>query len=353
MDNKTPLYDTHVNLNGKMVSFAGWLLPIQYSGIIAEHTAARQTAGIFDVSHMGELRLTGTDCLQFLNYLLPNDFTDMSEGRVRYSPMCYSDGGTVDDLLVYKFTDKEYVLVVNASNKDKDYEWIKSQIRGDVCIDDESDFTGQIALQGPKSKDIMQKIGCELPEKYYSFVSAEVGGQPVIISRTGYTGEFGYEIYCAAPSTPLIYDILYKAGQEFGLLACGLGCRDTLRLEAAMPLYGHELSPDISPVDCGLGFAIKTNKECDFIGKQALAKPAAKKRIGLELVGRGIARDGAQVYSGDEIIGTVTSGTFSPTLKKAIAMAYVPTDFDGEELYVDIRGGKVAAKVTPLPFYKR
>lgn len=360
MEKKTPLYDRHEALGGKIVPFAGYLLPVQYpTGVIAEHMAVRTAAGLFDVSHMGELVFTGPDALQNLNHMLTNDFTGMADGQVRYSPMCNDAGGCVDDLIVYKVREETYLVVVNAANKDKDAAWMAEHLTGACRMEDISETVAQVALQGPKSKEILLRLVGEedLPRKYYSFVPAVmVGGIRCLISRTGYTGEFGYELYCAAGEGPALWDLLLETGKEAGLIPCGLGARDTLRLEAAMPLYGHELTDDIGPLEAGLDFAIKLGKE-DFIGKAGLESrlPLAKVRVGLEVTGRGIVREHQDIYIGDRMAGQTTSGTHAPFLGKAIAMAYLsPEDaVEGAQVEVDVRGRRVACKVVPLPFYKR
>ena len=360
MEKKTPLYDRHVALGGKIVPFAGYLLPVQYpTGVIAEHMAVRTAAGLFDVSHMGELVFTGPDALQNLNHLLTNDFTSMTDGQVRYSPMCNDAGGCVDDLIVYKVHEGAYLVVVNAANKDKDAAWMGERLSGDCKLEDISDTVAQLALQGPSSKEILLRLVGEeeLPKKYYSFIpQITVGGIPCLVSRTGYTGSFGYELYCAAKDGPALWDLLLETGKDLGLIPCGLGARDTLRLEAAMPLYGHELTDDIGPLEAGLDFAVKLNKD-DFIGKAGLEGrlPLTRTRVGLEVTGRGIVREHQDIYIGDRLAGQTTSGTHAPFLGKAIAMAYLsPADAaEGTQVEVDVRGRRVACKVVPLPFYKR
>lgn len=354
MEKITALYEKHLEAGGKMVPFAGYLLPVQYdSGIRAEHEKVRTCAGLFDVSHMGEFILEGSDALTNLNRLMTNDYTDLKDGYARYSPMCDEGGGTVDDIIVYKLAGGKYFIVVNAANKDKDAEWIIAHLSGDARLNDISDDMAQIALQGPASAAIMDKLSGILPKRYYTFVEkAFIGDIPCMISKTGYTGEMGYEIYCQNEYAPLLWRAIMEAGEAFGVAPCGLGARDTLRLEAAMPLYGHELSQDITPQEAGLSAFIKTDKP-DFIGKEALSKPRARKRIGLKLLERGIAREGAKVKRSGEEIGFVTSGTMSPTLGEAIAMALVPADFDGYELAVEVRGKGIKAQVVELPFYKK
>lgn len=360
MERKTPLYDRHQALGGKIVPFAGYLLPVQYpTGVIAEHMAVRTAAGLFDVSHMGELMFTGPDALANLNHMLTNDFTGMYDGQVRYSPMCNDQGGCVDDLIVYKVHDTAYLVVVNASNKDKDADWMRAHLTGDCAMEDISDTVAQVALQGPKSKEIALRLLDEavLPKKYYSFTrDVDLKGIRCIVSRTGYTGEFGYEIYCANADAGRLWDLLLDTGRDLGLIPCGLGARDTLRLEAAMPLYGHELDDVITPLEAGLDFAVKLGKE-GFIGKAAMeAKgPVCVKRVGLEVTGRGIVREHQDIYIGPRLVGKTTSGTHAPFLGKAIAMAYLPLAdaAAGTEVEVDVRGRRIPAKVIDLPFYKR
>ena len=274
MEQKTPLYAKHAAAGGKIVPFAGYLLPVQYpTGVIAEHMAVRTAAGLFDVSHMGELVFTGPDALRNLNHLLTNDFSGMYDGQVRYSPMCNDQGGCVDDLIVYKVHDTAYLVVVNAANKDKDAGWMREHLFGACEMEDISGRVAQVALQGPKSKQILLRLLDEsvLPPKYYSFVQdVDLRGIRCLISRTGYTGEFGYELYCVSADAEGLWDLLLEAGADLGLIPCGLGARDTLRLEAAMPLYGHELNDVITPLEAGLDFAVKMGKE-DFIGKNAIA----------------------------------------------------------------------------------
>ena len=360
MEKKTPLYDNHVALGGKIVPFGGYLLPVQYeTGVIKEHMAVRTEAGLFDVSHMGELMLTGPDALKNVQKVTTNDFSGMYDGQVRYSPMCNEQGGVVDDILVYKVHDEAYLLVVNASNKDKDAAWIASHVFGDVKFEDISESVAQVALQGPNAVPILASLVKEeeIPTKYYSFVKeADVKGIKCLISRTGYTGELGYELYCAAADGPKLWDLLLEAGKEYGLIPCGLGARDTLRLEAAMPLYGHEMDDTVSPLETDLGFFVKLDKE-DFIGKDALlaAGEPNRCRIGLKVTGRGIAREHCPVYVGDKQIGMTTSGTHCPFIGLPVAMALVETGYGeiGTEVEIEIRGRKVTAEVIAIPFYKR
>ena len=286
MEKKTPLYDCHVAANGKIVPFGGYLLPVQYeTGVIKEHMAVRTACGLFDVSHMGEIVLTGPDALKNVQMVTTNDCSGMYDGQVRYSPMCNEQGGVVDDILVYKVNDNAYLLVVNASNKDKDAAWISSHLSGDVKFEDISESVAQVALQGPNAVPMLASLVADeqIPKKYYSFVQeADVKGIKCLISRTGYTGELGYELYCAAEDGPKLWDLLLETGKEFDMIPCGLGARDTLRLEAAMPLYGHEMDDTVTPLETDLGFFVKLDKE-DFIGKDALvaAGEPSRCRVGL------------------------------------------------------------------------
>lgn len=360
MELKTPLYESHLTLKGKMVPFAGYLLPVQYpAGVIAEHMAVRTKAGLFDVSHMGEVLITGPDALKNINHLFTNDFTNMKNGQVRYSPMCYEDGGVVDDLIVYKYNDEKYFIVVNAANRHKDVEWMKSHLKGDVTFQDISDEMAQLALQGPLSHEILIKLADEsaLPGKYYTFVEeVTAGGVKCLISCTGYTGESGYELYCAPEDGVKLWDALLEAGAPLGLMPCGLGARDTLRLEASMPLYGHEMDETITPLEAGLDFSVKMQKE-NFIGKAGIEKrlPIARKRIGLKVTGRGIVRENCPVFLGEKQIGVTTSGTHCPYLGYPVAMAMTEAVYTeiGTLVEVDVRGRRVAAEICPLPFYKK
>ena len=360
MELKTPLYEEHVKAGGKMVPFAGYSLPVQYpTGVIKEHMAVRTQAGLFDVSHMGEILCTGEDAKANLQMLLTNDYTKIKEGQAKYSPMCNEHGGTVDDLIVYKKGDEDYFIVVNAANKDKDYQWMLDHQFGEVTFTDVSDQYAQLALQGPKAMEILRKLAPEenIPKKYYHAVfDTEAAGIPCIISKTGYTGEDGVEIYLDSARAQEMWDALLEAGKEEGLIPCGLGARDTLRMEAAMPLYGHEMDEQVTPLEAGLGFAVKMTKE-DFIGKKALEEKGepARKRIGLKVTGRGIIREHQDVYLGDRLIGHTTSGTHCPYLGCPVAMALVDADCTepGTKVEADVRGRRVEAQIVPLPFYKR
>ncbi|HHT86601.1 MAG TPA: glycine cleavage system aminomethyltransferase GcvT [Clostridiales bacterium] len=354
---KTPLYDTHVKLGGKMVDFGGWALPVQYSSILEEHKAVRERAGLFDVSHMGEIFVEGKDAFSFLQHMVTNDLTSMTENRCRYSPMCYENGGTVDDILVYKFSDTRYLLVVNASNTDKDYEWLVKNSAGfDVKLENQSASWAQLALQGPKFMEVLNKLNVEgeIPAKNYTFnPEIKLNSVPCLVSRTGYTGEDGVEIYCKAEYGERIHEMLMEAGKDIGMLPCGLGARDTLRFEASMPLYGHEITADITPKEAGLGFAIKLNKE-EFIGKEALMEEPKRVRIGLKLIDKGIAREHYDVYVGDKLVGFTTSGGIAPTVGGNLAMALVCTCVKDEQIFeIEVRNKRLKAEKVALPFYKR
>ena len=357
---KTPLYESHVRWGGKIVEFGGFLLPVQYgSGVIKEHMAVRTAAGLFDVSHMGEFTLKGPDSVANLNNLLTNDYTVMRDGQARYSPMCNESGGTVDDLIVYKVRDDDYFIVVNAANRAKDFEWMSSHLKGDAVLENVSDRYAQIAIQGPKAPGIIAKLTAaeDIPEKNYTAKwDVPVGGISCILSRTGYTGEDGFELYLDAEKAADMWELLLETGKEEGLIPCGLGARDTLRLEASMPLYGHELSDTISPAEAGLKPFIKMDKP-DFIGKSGQRAPEEleRKRVGLKVSGKGIIREHQDLYIGDQKVGITTSGTHCPYLGYPAAMAYVRADIaeTGTALEADVRGRRVAAEIVDLPFYKR
>ena len=360
MELKTPLYDIHVAEGGKIVPFAGYLLPVQYAaGVVAEHMAVRTKAGLFDVSHMGEITFKGKGALASLNHILTNDFTNMRPGRVRYSVMCNEQGGCVDDVLVYKFADEDYLVVVNASNRHKDFAHMRQNVLEDTEIADISDSVAQLALQGPASLAIMGKLLPEsaLPKGYYTAVrNVCLEGMELMITRTGYTGEDGFEIYTARENAEKLWRLLREAGAEYGLIPCGLGARDTLRLEAAMPLYGHEMDEDITPLEAGLDFGVKLGKS-EFTGRDALiAKGRPRRvRVGLDVTGRGIIREHQDVYIGDKLIGHTTSGTHCPYLGKAAAMALIDAEYalSGTKVEADVRGRRVEAQIVPLPFYTR
>lgn len=361
VDLKTPLYDTHVASGGKMVPFAGYLLPVTYKGtsLMIEHQAVREQAGLFDVSHMGSLVITGKDALSNLQRLLTNDFTTMANGQVRYTLMLNQQGGVIDDFIVYKYNDQKFLLVVNAANRLTDGQWIASHLTGDCQMSDESDETAILALQGPKATEILKQLMAEedIPSKYYRFnENVTLGEQQVMISQTGYTGELGYELYVNSVDAVNLWQQLLQAGETAGLIPCGLGARDTLRLEAGMPLYGHEMTTEISPLETGLSFAVKMAKD-DFIGKEALIDQGEPqiKRVGLKVTGKGIVREEAKIYADGKEVGTSTSGTHSPTLGYPIAMALIEKEFAelGTALEAEVRGRRIPVEVVSSNFYKK
>jgi len=364
MEKKTPLYNWHESNGGKIVPFGGYLLPVQFeTGVIAEHCAVREKAGLFDVSHMGEFIISGAGAFNAIQRLFTNDFTSMTIGRVRYTTMCNENGGILDDLVVYKMDEQRYMLVVNASNREKDSAWIRKNLNngnGGASFEDLSDSYGQIALQGPASVSILASLSETIPEKYYTFIEkGKAAGFDCIVSRTGYTGETGFELYCKSEDTEGLWKALLEAGKGQGLIPCGLGARDTLRLEAAMPLYGHEMDENVNPFEAALSFAVKMDK-ADFIGKAALEPLSSgdnlkRIRTGLRVTGKGIIREQCPIYCQGGSIGITTSGTFAPHLKQAIAMAMLKTEFasPGTKVEADVRGKMVEAETCALPFYKK
>lgn len=358
---RTPLYEEHLAAKAKIIDFGGWEMPVQYAGVIEEHNTVRTKAGLFDVSHMGEVDVQGKEALAFVQNLITNDVTRIQDGQILYSPMCYPDGGIVDDLLVYRYDAEHFYIVVNASNTDKDYAWMLDQAKGyDARLDNVSNQVAQLALQGPLAEKILQKLtDTNLADiKYYWFKHGEVEGVPCLISRTGYTGEDGFEIYMAPEKAPELWRKILEVGAPEGVQPIGLGARDTLRFEARLPLYGNELGPEISPLEAGIGFFVKLGKE-KFVGKEALEaqkeKGVPRKLVGLEMVERGIARSHYPLQIGGEEIGFVTSGSFSPTLNKNIALGLIRADLAemGSTLDVIIRGKAVKAQIVPTQFYKR
>lgn len=357
---QTPLYPVYKEHGAKTIDFGGWDLPVQFTGILEEHRAVREKAGLFDVSHMGEVDITGPDALAFIQKITTNDASKLVPNKAQYAIMCYPDGGTVDDLLVYKFADDHYLLVINASNIEKDVKWMEQHVSGNMALKNISEEVAELALQGPLSETILQKLTkTDLSQiAYFHFLpEVDLDGITALVSRTGYTGEDGFELYVKPDDAQALWKKIIEAGVE-DIIPCGLGARDTLRYEVRMPLYGQELSQTISPVEAGLTFAIKLDKG-DFIGREALKeqmeKGAPRKLVGLEMVGRGIARTHYPVYAGEEMIGEVTTGTQSPTLKKNMALALVKADFAaiGQEVDVEIRNKRVKAVVVATPFYKR
>lgn len=360
---KTPLYETHLKYGGKIIDFEGWALPVQFSSIIEEHHAVRKAAGLFDVSDMGEVEIKGKDAEALIEKLVTNRVSTMVPGQVRYSPMCNEKGGVVDDLLIYKFGPEHFMLVINAGNIEKDYNWIEKVASGfpSVKTKNISAETAELALQGPNSEKILRKLTDVDLSKigYYYFVpEATVAGKKCVISRTGYTGEDGFEVYCAPEDAPVLWDDIIEAGQDLGCVPAGLGCRDTLRFEASMPLYGQEMDDDTTPLDAGLGRFIDFGKP-DFIGKEALLKEKEeglrKKLVGFEMVGRGVPRTGYPIVKDGREVGYVTTGSFAPTLDKNLGLGFVPPELSkvGTEIGVEIRTKSVPAVVVKKPFYKR
>ncbi|MDH3528066.1 MAG: glycine cleavage system aminomethyltransferase GcvT [Acidobacteriota bacterium] len=361
---KTPLNAVHRELGGKMVDFGGWDMPVLYpAGTIKEHIRTRTSSGLFDVSHMGEIHVDGKDAIPFVNHLTTNNVEKLVDGQAHYSALTYVNGTVVDDLLVYRFGPERLLLVVNAATQDKDWEWIRSHSDGfDVDLRHASTEYCQIAIQGPSALGILQGLtDTPLDEiKYYHFSNGTVDGVASIISRTGYTGEDGFEVYADASEAVRLWNKMLDAGNygsEDGILPCGLAARNTLRLEAAMSLYGHEISEDITPLEANLGWICKLTT--DFIGRDALAEQKraglTRKLVGFEMTDRGIARDGFDIYIDDRKSGFVTSGSPAPFLKKNIGLAFVPAEFAniGQEIKIDVRGKMLAAEIVPTPFYKR
>lgn len=352
---KTPLNEVHCRLNAKMVEFGGWDMPVQYTGIIEEHNAVRNAAGLFDVSHMGEVYVTGPNAKKFVSNLITNDVNKLVNGQILYSPMCYAHGGIVDDLLVYKFSDEKFLIVVNASNIDKDFEWMQKNSQGAELVNHSPDVA-EVALQGPKAQAVLQKITSFALNtlKTFYFAEFEVAGVNCLVSRTGYTGEDGFEIYFKAISAEEVWNAIMQAGQEFGLKPCGLGCRDSLRLEAGLMLYGNDMSQDVTPLEAPLKWTV--NFDHEFIGKKALLeKPLKRKLVGFELLERAVPRHGNEAFVNGQKFDLVTSGIYSPTLQKPIGLAFVPADLlTGSEIEIKIREGKmVKAKTCSHRFYKR
>jgi aminomethyltransferase len=353
----TPLRDFHVAHGGRLVDFAGWEMPVQYRSILEEHKAVRRAAGLFDVSHMGEVDVRGPEAGRFLNHLVTNDVGRLYPGRVLYSPMCYPTGGVVDDLLVYLRGPEDYFLCINAGNIDKDLAWIREQAaQFNVVVTDRSPDYAQLAVQGPKAPAIVQSLTAVKLDliKYYHFAEGTVAGVPCLISRTGYTGEDGFELYHPAAEARRLAEALLEAGAGLGLELAGLGARDSLRLEAGYPLYGHEITADISPLAAGLGWTVKLDKGVDFIGRAALAAEktaGSTKRIVFFKTGdRRIVRAGSPVLGPTGEVGRVVSGTLSPILNEAIGSALVNANAVLAPLAVDIRGAKINLQLVKPPF---
>ncbi|MFK0523896.1 glycine cleavage system aminomethyltransferase GcvT [Paenibacillus illinoisensis] len=359
---RTPLYPLYQQYEGvRCIDFGGWELPVQFSGIQKEHEAVRERAGLFDVSHMGEFTVHGEQAEAFLQKLTTNDVTTLVPGQAQYTLMCYPDGGVVDDLLVYKLEDQHYMLVVNASNIDKDWAWLQEHMVPGVSMTNDSGETALLALQGPLAADIIGKItdtDISIIEPFRFVQNAEVCGVKLLLSRTGYTGEDGFELYVQADQAAAVWNGLMEAGADQGLVPAGLGARDTLRFEAKLPLYGQELSPTISPLEAGVGMFVKLNAG-PFIGHETLLQQKndgpARKLVGIEVLERGIPRPHYPIYAEGVQIGEVTTGTQSPTLKRNLGLALINSQYAalGTPLEIEIRGKKLKAEVVKTPFHKR
>lgn len=357
---RTPLYEVHRRMGARMVPFAGWEMPVQYGSIIEEHRAVRSRAGLFDISHMGQVELRGPDALAAVQYLTTNDASRLSIGQVQYSALCYENGTFVDDITVYRLGQDHFMLTVNAANIEKDDEWIRSHVRGDVEVENVSYETTLLALQGPKALTILQRLTpIDLSAiRYYWFTRGLVLGFPALVSRTGYTGEDGFEIYLENFAAEPVWHRILEVGQDLGILPVGLGARDTLRLEAKMALYGNDIDDEHTALEADLGWIVKFEKG-EFIGREALLKQKEmgihRKLVGFEMIGRGIARPHYRIFQAGKEVGQVTSGGYAPWLDKNIGLGYVPVDLAsvGTELDILIREKLVPAKVVSTPFYKR
>lgn len=356
---RTPLYKEHLRLNGKIVDFAGWEMPLQFDSIIEEHNLVRTKAGLFDVSHMGEIEIVGSEAISYSDYLVSNSVDTMKNGEIVYSPMCNEKGGVVDDVLVYRISNNKTLFVVNASNKDKDYDWIHKNSTGfDVQVKDVSDNYAQIAFQGPLAEEILSEISQvrldQIP--FYHFAEGRVNGIKALVSRTGYTGEDGFELYTEPDAAIPLWRKLLEIGGPKGVKPIGLAARDTLRFEACYMLYGNELNDHNTPLEAGLKWTVKLDK--NFIGRDVLARQSEEgteyRLKGIEIAGKAIARHGYEIVDGDNVIGWVSSGLFSPTLGKSLAMAYLKKDYWklGTQVGVSVRGKVVPATVVKTPFYR-
>ena len=353
---ETPLAARHVELGARMVPFAGYSMPVQYSSIVEEHRAARERAALFDVSHMGQLWLRGPGAGAAADALLTRAVSALGEGRVRYALLCNERGGTIDDLTAYRTGEHEWLLCVNASNTEADRDWIAAHLPADAQLEDRSEATGLLALQGPDSAALLAALGCDAAGalKRFRFAGLELAGGRVLVSRTGYTGADGFELYCDAEHLRKLFDALLEVGASRGLRPAGLGARDTLRLEAALPLHGHELDVDTGPLEAGLGRFVELER--DFVGAEALRRQreagVARTLVGFEVEGRGVARAGFAVHVGGEAVGRVTSGAPSPTLGRPIGLAFVPPALaaEGTALDIAVRGREIPARVVPTPF---
>jgi aminomethyltransferase len=362
MSTQSPLHEVHQNLGALFTDFAGWSMPVRYSSELAEHKAVREAAGLFDLSHMAEIEVTGPQAAATLDFALVGKLSSVKPGRARYTMLCDENGGILDDLVVYRLSEEQFLVVANAGNAAVVAAALGERVAGfDAEVTDRSAETALIAVQGPNAADIVGAVtDADLGElKYYASVPAVVGGHDILLARTGYTGEDGFELYVPAPEAAAVWQLLTESGAPHRLLPAGLACRDTLRLEAGMPLYGNELSVDLTPAEAGLGRVVKFEKPGDFVGKAALAEraesPPARIRVGLRGTGRRAPRHGYKLLDGDTEVGEITSGALSPTLGYPIAMAYVNPALSepGTKLLVDIRGRVEPVEVVALPFYSR
>ncbi len=363
MMKKTALYENHKKSGGKIVEFAGWQMPVQYEGLKQEHLAVRSSVGIFDVSHMGEVEIKGPDAKEFCQRLTSNNINNIVDNQAQYSVMCNHEGGAVDDVISYKISDNHFLICVNAANTEKDYNWIlkiKDEFGFQSEVQNNSSEYSQIAIQGPNAGSLLLRIMGEGISKIkrFRFENLNWNGVECITARTGYTGEDGYEVFLPWEKGPALWDGLLNLGNEFGIKECGLGCRDTLRLEMGYPLYGNELNDTTNPIESGLGFFVKyKDEDNDFVGKQAILKQIEQglrsKLIGFEMAERGIARHGYNLTENSKVVGTVTSGTHSPSLDKSIGMGLIISDCDQNNLCVDIRDKNRKIEIVDIPFYKK
>lgn len=356
---RTPLFDSYAKFGGKTIDFGGWELPVQFSSIKEEHAAVREAAGLFDVSHMGEVFVEGPGSLAYLQKLVTNDVSNIAIDQTQYTTMCYENGGVVDDLLIYRLGEEKYLLVVNAANIEKDVAWMESQAFGDITITNDSENFGQLAIQGPKAIEALQKLTDFTLTDVKPFRLAQhvdIAGHETLISRTGYTGEDGFEIYGTPETVVALWDKILASGE---VVPCGLGARDTLRFEACLPLYGQELSQDITPLEAGINFVVKLNKEEEFNGKAPLAAQKAqgvpRKLIGIEMIDKGVPRHGYKVFKGEEEIGEVTTGTQLPGSKRNVGLALIKSEYAelDVQLEVEIRNRRLKVTTVATPFYKR
>ena len=360
MDKKTALREKHVNLGARMEPFAGYIMPIKYTTVKEEHNVVRNGVGVFDLSHMGEFRLKGKDASKFLDYLLTND-SDVLPGKAYYTTMCYPDGGIVDDLIVYKISEEEYLMVVNASNIEKDWAWVNNHTSGySIELTNESDETALVAIQGPDAEKVAQKLTDEKLEEieYYAHTSGLFAGKQALIARTGYTGEDGFEIYTKNEDAEAVWEAVMEAGEEFEIKPVGLGARDTLRLEVGYLLYVNEQEHTTTPIEAKLGWVVKLKTDKEFIGREVMDRQKQEKPsryiVGLEVLGKGFPRHGAELFDGNRKVGIVTSGSLAPALGHGVCLAFVEKGYHkkGTELEAEVRGKRIPVKTVKLPFYK-